>query len=177
MKKIIICLLLIFLYSCTSIEKDSFTPVSKLMTEGFCFEEGDILILRKKMNLYSRFGHCALVLEGGRVAEYPAYGYGYMESNLSDWLEYCSSRDIIVLRADLTEEQKEEFRDLVQNYSYSKYGAFNKKFTTKEFYCSSYIWRIYYEMGIDLNEDFKFFIFPYDFVKSRYLKQIKMQEN
>lgn len=176
MKKLFITIILLLFTACSNIQKNNFIPVKEILNKGFTFEPGDILILKKKLNLYSSFGHSAIVLGGGRVAEYPAYHYGYVEVGLSEWLEYCSDREIIVLRASLSEEQKSELEKLTLKYSTAKYGAFNKKFTTSEFYCSSYIWRIYYELGFDLNKDFSFFVLPYDFLKSNYLQKMKMQE-
>ena len=176
MKKVIFILILLFFVGCTHLEKNTFTPVPEILNKGFTFEPGDILILKKKMNFHSEFGHSALVLEGGRVAEYPAYGYGYVEVGLNEWLEYCSSREIAILRAPLSDKQKIEFMQLIEEYSTAKYGVFNRKFGTEEFYCSSFVWRIYYDLGFDLDKDFKFLVLPYDFFKSEYLKKVKMQE-
>lgn len=174
MKKIIYILNIVLCISCTNLSKD-FLPVSKIYNEGFVFEEGDILILNKLANIYSLFGHSALVLDGGRVAEYPQYGYGYIEVGLGDWLESSLDRKIIVLRTDLTNNQRKRFVELIEEYSTGRYGIFNKKMSEEEFYCSSFVWKVYYELGIDLKKDFKFFVFPYDFLKSTKVEIVKKE--
>ncbi len=176
MKKIILILILLIFTGCSHLQRNTFTPVTEVLNKGFTFEPGDILILKKKINFHSEFGHSALVLEGGRVAEYPAYGYGYVEVGLSEWLEYCSSREMAVLRVPLSDEQKVEFMKLIEEYSTAKYGVFNRKFGTDEFYCSSFVWRVYYDLGFDLDKNFNFLVLPYDFLKSEYLKKVEMQE-
>lgn len=176
MKKLILFFNLLFLFSCTSVSKKDFSPVKKIYNDGFKFQTGDILILKKQPNFYSIFGHSAIVLDNGKVGEYPAYGYGYIEIGLSDWLESSLDRDIIVLRADLSENQKLNINNSVWNYSSSKYGVINKKMGTDEFYCSSFIWRVYYDLGIDLDKEFKLLVMPYDFLETSELKKIK-EEN
>jgi len=176
MKKLILILNLLFLIACSNISKKEFQPVEKIFNTGFNFQTGDILILKKQSNFYSFFGHSAIVLDNGKVGEYPAYGYGYIEIGLNDWLESTLHRDIIILRTNLSAEQKKALNESIWNYSDSKYGIFNKKMGTDEFYCSSFIWRIYYDLGIDLDKNFKFLVMPYDFLRSKELKQIK-EEN
>lgn len=172
MKKIIILFISLICISCSNIEKNQWTGVSKVLETGFEFEEGDILILNKLPNIYSIFGHSGIVLENGSVGEYPIYGYGFIEVGLADWLESSVDRKIVVLRApNLTNEQKDILRESVDKYAFSKYGIFNKKMGTDEFYCSSFIWRIYYDMGIDLDKDFTYFVVPYDFFNTKLLKK------
>lgn len=177
MKKVILILNLMFLAACNNIEKKTFFPMEKIIDGGFRFQEGDILILNKLPNIYSVFGHSAIVLEGGKVGEFPLYGYGYIEIGLADWMEGSRDREITVLRAYLGENQKNELKKLIKFYSDAQYGIFNKKFSTEEFYCSSFIWRIYFDLGIDLDKTFKFFVLPYDFLRNKNLKKIKPEES
>ncbi len=172
MKKTIFILTLLFAISCTNINKKDFTPVKNLYTNGFSFEEGDILILNKLANMYSVFGHSAIVLDKGKVGEYPMYGYGYIEVGLGEWIESSLDRSIIILRTDLDNEQKEKLKNLIIEYSTGVYGIFNKKISKEEFYCSSFVWKVYYELGIDLKENSNFFVFPYDFLKTDKLKKV-----
>lgn len=175
MKKLIYLLYVLVLLGCNNLEKKTFSPVKEILTNGFKFQEGDILILNKLPSPYSIFGHSSIVLDGGKVGEYPLYGYGYIEIGLTDWLESSINREIIVLRANLTEKQKQDLKKLIFFYSEAKYGIFNKKLSTEEFYCSSFIWRIYYDLGINLDENFVFFVLPYDFLKSKNLMEIKRE--
>lgn len=174
MRKTTLIIISILFFGCANNRK--WEPVKTIYNSGFSFEKGDILILKKKLTPYSLFGHSAIVLDKGRVAEYPAYGYGYIEVGISEWLEATLDRDMIILRPKLNDNQKEQIQNIVENYSYSKYGVINKKFGTSEFYCSSFIWRVYYDLGIDLDKNYKYFTMPYDFLKSPYLEN-KIEEN
>lgn len=174
MKKTILLMISLIFFGCTNNKK--WESVKTIYNKGFSFEQGDILILKKKFTPYSLFGHSAIVLDKGRVAEYPAYGYGYIEVGISEWLEATLDRDLIVLRPKLNETQKNQLQEIIMSYSYSKYGVLNRKFGTSEFYCSSFIWRVYYDLGIDLDKNYKFFTLPYDFLKSTYLEN-KIEEN
>lgn len=176
MKNLILIFNLLFLFSCTNLNKKNFIPMKEVLDKGFSFEVGDILILNKVADFYSIFGHSALLL-GETVVEYPAYGYGCIEASLTEWLEFSANRKITVLRANLDLKQKEQLIQEVYNYSDAKYGVFNRKMGTSEFYCSSFIWRVYYNLGINLDKNFKIFVLPYDFLKSKNLEAIKMQEN
>lgn len=172
MKKTIFILTLLFISSCSNISKKDFTSVESLYKNGFSFQEGDILILNKLPNVYSIFGHSAIVLDKGYVGEYPMYGYGYIEVGLGEWIESSLDRNIIVLRTNLDKEQKEKLKDLIIEYSTGRYGIFNKKMSKEEFYCSSFVWKVYYDIGIDLKENFNFFVFPYDFLKTSKLNKV-----
>lgn len=66
----------------------------------------------------------------------------------------------------------------IDKYSNKKYKiVFNKK-NNDNFYCSQFIWYVYYktaaELGfyLDLDSNKGLFIFPYDFINSQYLKII-----
>lgn len=165
MKKILLILFMLQFISCSNIPKPSFTSGRKFEHQGFSFEVGDVILVKKRANPFAMFGHCAIVYDDGKVAEYPRYGYGCISSSLPDWLSYFSKKEIIVLRANLTETQKEEINFLVYKYSKYKYGVIHSKLASDEFYCSSYIYKIYYDLGIKIS-DFKFLILPYDLYKS-----------
>ena len=91
------------------------------------------------------------------------------------WLE--EGRDILVLRyKDMTDEFRKRLIKNMGKYFGKDYRISSDKMNTEGFYCSQYIWYIYYitaqEMGfeLDLDSDGGPYVLPYDFINSPYLE-------
>jgi hypothetical protein len=183
--KLILLVSLVFFTACSSVQTTPKYEKKERVTwrkmEGSVIvlplEAGDIIIKEKTANPIGMFGHVAIMKDDRTVVDYPKFGNKSYTIDISYWLE--KGRDILVLRyKDMDEEFKKR---LVRNME--KYFGKNYKITTDReniegFYCSQYIWYVYYitakEMGydLDLDSDGGSFVMPYDFINSPYLEII-----
>ena len=181
--KIIILISLLFLTACSSVKtvpkyekKDN---VTWKKVEGSVIvlplEAGDIIIKEKTVNPIGMFGHAAIMKNDRIIVDYPKLGNKSYTIDIDYWLE--EGRDILVLRyKDMTDEFKKRLVKNMEKYFGKDYKIHFNKLNTDGFYCSQYIWYIYYitaqEMGfeLDLDSDGGNFVLPYDFINSPYLE-------
>ncbi len=162
-----------FFLSCSSIDHNWNKSYETLVQYNY-LEVGDIIILNKKFNPYSLFGHSAMVVGQNVIGEYPAYGYNYMERTMPMWFFENFDRKVIVLRhKNMNNDMQKQLLDAVDKYREGKYTVFVGKVNDEKFYCSSWIYKIYLDLGIDLVEDNDFYILPYDFLFSEKLEQVE----
>ena len=181
--KIIVLISLLFLTACSSVQtttkyekKDNVTwkevepPVIVLN-----LEPGDIIVKEKTLNPIGMFGHVAVMKNDKTIVDYPKLGNKSYTIDIDYWLE--EGRDILVLRyKDMTDEFKKRLVKNMGKYFGKDYRISSDKMNTDGFYCSQYIWYIYYitaqEMGfeLDLDSDGGSFVLPYDFINSPYLE-------
>ena len=184
--KILILISLLFLTACSSVQtttkyekKDN---VTWKKVEGSVIvlplEAGDIIIKEKTVNPIGMFGHVAIMKDDRTVVDYPKFGNKSYTIDISYWLE--KGRDILVLRyKDMNEEFKKRLIKNMDKYFGKNYKISSDRLNTDGFYCSQYIWYIYYvtakEMGLelDLDSDGGNYVLPYDFIDSPYLEIIK----
>ena len=109
------------------------------------------------------------------IVDYPKFGNKSYTTDIEYWLE--EGRDILVLRyKDMNDEFKKRLVKNMEKYFGKYYKIHFNKLNTDGFYCSQYIWYIYYitaqEMGfeLDLDSDGGSFVLPYDFINSPYLE-------
>ena len=185
-KIILILISLIFLTACSSVQtvpkyekKDN---VTWKKVEGSIIvlplEAGDIIIKEKTVNPIGMFGHVAIMKDDRTVVDYPKFGNKSYTIDISYWLE--KGRDILVLRyKDMNEEFKKRLIKNMDKYFGKNYKISSDRLNTDGFYCSQYIWYIYYvtakEMGLelDLDSDGGNYVLPYDFIDSPYLEILK----
>ena len=186
LKTIFILISLIFLTACSGVQtvpkyekKDN---VTWKKVEGSVIvlplEAGDIIIKEKTVNPIGMFGHVAIMKDDRTVVDYPKFGNKSYTIDISYWLE--KGRDILVLRyKDMNEEFKKRLIKNMDKYFGKNYKISSDKLNTDGFYCSQYIWYIYYvtakEMGLelDLDSDGGNYVLPYDFIDSPYLEILK----
>ena len=181
--KIIALISLLFLTACSSVQtttkyekKDNITwkevkpPVIVLN-----LEPGDIIVKEKTLNPIGMFGHAAIMKNDRIIVDYPKLGNKSYTIDIDYWLE--KGRDILVLRyKDMNDEFKKRLVKNMEKYFGKNYKISSDKMNTDGFYCSQYIWYIYYitaqEMGfeLDLDSDGGNFVLPYDFINSPYLE-------
>jgi uncharacterized protein YycO len=138
---------------------------------------GDIIIKNKLVkNPMGWYGHSAIVVKPDIMGDYPELGVGYYEIDTYSWL--YEDRKVMVLRyKNFDEKFKNLFVENLTKHTDKGYFISNKT-NTNSFYCSKYIWYIYYitakELGyeLDLDSDGGFMVFPYDLIKSKKLEQI-----
>ena len=186
LKTILILIGLIFLTACSSVQT---TPkyekkenVTWKKVEGSIIvlplEAGDIIIKEKTINPIGMFGHVAIMKDDRTVVDYPKFGNKSYTIDISHWLE--KGRDILVLRyKNMNDEFKKRLVKNMDKYFGKNYKISSDRLNTDGFYCSQYIWYIYYvtakEMGLelDLDSDGGNYVLPYDFIDSPYLEIIK----
>lgn len=186
LKIILVLINLIFLTACSTVQtvpkyekKDNVTwrevepPVIVLPLEA-----GDIIIKEKTINPIGMFGHVAIMKNDRTIVDYPKFGNKSYTIDINYWLE--KGRDILVLRyKDMNDEFKKRLIKNMEKYFGKNYKISSDRLNTDGFYCSQYIWYVYYitaqEMGfdLDLDSDGGAFVLPYDFIDSPYLEIIK----
>ena len=111
------------------------------------------------------------------VYDYPKLGEKSYAVDIDYWLE--KDRKILILRyKNMTDEFRTKLLENMKKYFGKKYEISSNKNNTDGFYCSQYIWYVYYitakELGyeLDLDSDGGKYIFPYDFINSSFLNII-----
>lgn len=180
MKKIFLALILIIFTACTSISKNIWGSSEILNVVNL--QTGDIIIKEKEFNLFGIYGHSGIMRDGNILVDYPQYGSGINIFEIQDWIE--KNRKIIVLRyIGMNEVFRQKLAEKIDYYikSNKKYGISLNKNTDKKFYCSQFIWYLYYktakELGfqLDIDSDRGFLVFPYDFINSKELKIVNSE--
>lgn len=170
MKVIVIFFLFIFV-GCSNVPKKAWRQVNK--EKNFLnIETGDIILKERQLNILGLFGHIGIMKTDRLVVDYPKLGKNIEVIDINYWLE--KDRKFIILRyVGMNKEFKEK---LIKNLD--TYIELNRpykiNFNVKSesgFYCSQFIWYIYYktakELGIDLKKYNSFLFFPYDFIYSK----------
>lgn len=183
--KIIILISLIFLTACSSVQtipkyKKKDNIIWKKIEDFVIIlplETGDIVIKEKTASPIGIFGHAAIMKNDSTIVDYPKLCNKSYTIDISYWLE--KGRNILVLRYKyMNDEFKKKLVKNMEKYFGKNYKISFNKLNTEGFYCSQYIWYVYYitakEMGfeLDLDSNGGNFIFPYDFINSPYLKII-----
>lgn len=183
MKKITLAILVVFLTGCTTTTKNlKWYNSAEMLLYTKKASIGDIIILKKKPDLEKVFGHCSLIVDVNTVGEYCKVfikhkSEDYVETSLKEWIYRNRNREYKIFRF------KDSYYKLIVNklkisnsYKYGKYSIFTKKSNKNKFYCSSWIWEIYKnELGVDIDSDKGVIVFPYDFIGSKYLEEIKIE--
>lgn len=138
---------------------------------------GDIIITSKDWkNPMSWFGHSAVMVSKYKVGEYPELYYGYYETDIILWLR--KKRESTVLRyKNFDEKYKKVFLKNLLKTKDKEYRITNKTDNTS-FYCSQYIWYLYWKTAKDLNYDLDidrdggYFVTPYDLINSDYFYKV-----
>ena len=170
MKGIVVIFLLLFV-GCSNIPKRAWKEVDN--KKNFLnIEAGDIILKKREPTFLGLFGHTGVMKTDRLVVDYPKLGETIKVVDIDYWLE--KDRKFIILRyIGMEEKFKERF---LKNLN--EYIELNRPYkinfdvkSEKGFYCSQFIWYIYYktaiELGVPLKNDNYFLFFPYDFVYSK----------
>jgi uncharacterized protein YycO len=178
---IIITINFIF-FSCTNVtninEKREWQDISTLRDKRDKFEIGDIIIEEKVLTkLGSELGHSAIIVKKDFVGDYTKTNSGYFEEWTYSWL--YEDRKAMVLRYKKFDKKFQKvFEKNIKKYATKEYGAISGKDSDTSFYCSKYVWFIFFitakELGyeLDLDSDGGYLVLPYDFIESEDLVQI-----
>jgi uncharacterized protein YycO len=140
---------------------------------------GDIIITPKNWKKpLSWLGHSALVIGVNKVGEYPQIYSGYRESDLSFWLSQ-KQRFKILRYKKFNQAFEQVFLKHVKLSKYKKYGLTNKH-NKQQFYCSQYIWQIFYQSAqdlgykLDIDKDGGYWVSPYDLLNEHYFNEVAL---
>lgn len=170
MKKLIVFLLLLFM-GCSNIPEKAWNKLDN-KKNFFNIEAGDIIIKEKTPTFLGMFGHTGVMKTDRLVVDYPKLGENIKVVDINYWLE--KDRKFIILRyIGMEKKFKENF---IKNLN--EYLELNKPYkinfdvkSENGFYCSQFIWFIYYktakELNIPLKKENYFLFFPYDFIYSK----------
>lgn len=186
MKKLKIILLLLFFTSCSNIPKKELSWQKSKSNLFYInnLKPGDILIKKKVWySPISWFGHSAVMVSNSEIGEYPKIGKNYIQTNIMDWL--YDNKKIVILRYKFFDEKfKKQFIKNLKKYKTNMYKITFNKYDDTYFYCSKYVWYIYYKTAKDTNyplnfraDKRKYFILPYDLIYSKQFEIIKLNQN
>lgn len=179
---LLIKILLIFIFTaCSSHKKNlKWNNIPTVKKNIDKIESGDIIIKKKRAELYSIFGHSAFFVTKKYIAEVPKIGVGFIYSTLDDW-ETLNSEVIILRYKHMNSKLKYEITKNILNSYGKKYRIFFNKKNNKSYYCSQFIWEIFYRSGkkynldIDLDYNGGFFVTPYDLLYHEDLEIIELE--
>lgn len=171
--KIIILFFLLIFTSCSNIPKNSWKKINNTNNKIFFnIETGDIILKKRQSNFLGLFGHVGVMKTPRLVVDYPKLGESLRVTDINYWLE--QDRDFIILRyIGMNKLFEKNFIEILNKYIKLKRPYkinFNLK-TDNGFYCSQFIWFIFYQtenkLYINNLKDDSFLFFPYDFVYSK----------
>lgn len=141
---------------------------------------GDIIIKDKRGNPLTWFGHAAIVIEDGNIGDYPKIGVNYYEIDSYSWL--YEKRGVVILRYRYYDERFQiKIMENLEKYNKGKYRIHLDKRSNKNFYCSQFVWIVYYmtakELGyeLDIDSDGGKLVTPYDILYSSDLEQVYIE--
>ncbi len=179
--KILLLFSLIFIFSaCSNISNKNIKWKEIDSSKGtfFTFKTGDIILKEKRFSPIGMFGHCGIMKNDWVLVDYPKLGEKSYNIDVDLWLE--ENRDILILRyKNMNEIFEKKLVENLEKYSGKKYKIVFDKKNSDTFYCSQFIWFVYYitaqELGFNLDIDSNkgIIVFPYDFINSKELKIIK----
>lgn len=136
-------------------------------------QNGDILITKSSHTLFIRHGHAGMVVdkEAGLVLEALGYQQPSRLESLEKWNYYPTVKVLRLKNVDeevieqLVEKAKSEYVDL-------KYRLFANKSNRHATHCSDIIWKVFQEIGIDLDSNGGYFVMPKDICESPWLEEV-----
>lgn len=175
--KVIIFFVMI-LGGCSALPDDRrWEDVSYVMYQTEKLRTGDIIVKNKKWDPLSWYGHAAVMIDEINIGDYPKMGVGYYEVDSFSWL--YEDRKVMVLRyRHFDQKFKEAFLKNLINAKDGKYRIVFDKKNNMNFYCSQFVWYLYWKTArdlgyeLDLDSDRGILVMPYDFIKSPHLEQI-----
>ncbi|MGL5355095.1 MAG: YiiX/YebB-like N1pC/P60 family cysteine hydrolase [Cetobacterium sp.] len=142
-------------------------------------QTGDIILKNKMItDPLSWLGHSSVMINDSYIGDFPMPGKNYYTISVKAWLNE-TNRKIVVLRyKGFNEEFKQKFLENIKLYGNGKYKTSFFKKNSTDFYCSKFIWFLYYKTALEMNYSLDLdsnkglIIFPYDFLNSFDLEQI-----
>jgi len=179
--KISLLVVFLFILGCTGLPEDKrWDTAENVRVQTYKLQVGDIIVKNKKPNPLSWYGHAAIMVDEDTIGDYPKIGIGYYEIDPYSWL--YENRKVVVLRYKNFDERFK--KKLLKNIEASKgkgYWVGLNKENDKRFYCSQFLWYLYWKTAkdlgyeLDLDSDGGPLVFPYDFLRSEDLYQVPFE--
>ena len=157
---------MIFFSGCSNLSKIGnreipWMDARDLRKKFYMLEIGDIIVKNRVVSSpFSWFGHAGVVISPWSIGEYPMIGEGFIEFPTVWWLD--EDRKVTVLRYRyMNREFSKRFLQNIKRYSNRGYRITFNKYNSHEFYCSQYVWFLYYQTAKELKDPH----FDYDFKK------------
>ncbi len=138
---------------------------------------GDIIITNKDWrNPLSWFGHSAIMISKYKVGEYPQLCTGYYETDVILWLSKKEKFTALRYKA-FNKKFKATFLKNISKTKNEQYKIVEKT-NNNAFYCSQYIWYLYWKTAkdlgydLDIDKDGGYFVTPYDLSNSKYFDKV-----
>lgn len=182
LKLLIIISITFIFFSCSNVSKidenRQWQNISDIRDKMDQLRVGDIIIEEKKMTKFgSQLGHAAIVVKKGFIGDYTGTNSGYFEEDAYSWL-YEDRKAMVLRYKGFDEKFKEAFEKNIKKYADRKFGPLGGRYSDTHFYCSKYVWYMFFitakDLGykLDLDTNDGFLVYPYDFIESEDLDQI-----
>lgn len=187
MKNIYI-LLIVVLFGCTNNSKNIKWQGTRIVPAKDNIEDkidwsrakvGDIVLKEADGRYLGWFGHIGILVSKEWVAEIPRFGAEVYLTHISKW---DSERRIALLRyKKINPDFIDKLNSRIDDNIGKPYRIFSKKYS-EGFYCSQFVWNMYYftskqlDFILDIDSNGGFFVFPKDILMSKELKIIDIVE-
>lgn len=162
-------------------------PVSLFTLEEQCVDEehqpiacqqltdiqtGDILVTKSNHTFFYRHGHAGVVVDAkeGLVLEALGYGEGSTFEPLEKWNDYPTVK---VLRLKEGIEEDALSYQNIEKFLGIDYHLLAKKTDLTATHCADIVWKVFNQMGIDLDSNGGYFVTPKDIANSPYLFEVE----
>lgn len=167
----------LFLSGCASLDEKWSIDQQSFKANTSNLKIGDIIITSKDWKRpMSWFGHSAVMVSKYKVGEYPEPCYGYYETDIILWLR--EKKEFTALRyKKFDAEFKTAFLNNLPETKDKKYRITSKT-DNGSFYCSQYIWYLYWKTAkdlgrvLDIDKNGGYLVTPSDLLNSKYFDKV-----
>ncbi|MCQ8211101.1 YiiX/YebB-like N1pC/P60 family cysteine hydrolase [Cetobacterium somerae] len=180
-KKFYLFVFLLFMIIGCSNTNYKWQSTQTAISNSYKLQTGDIIVKDKLItDPMSWLGHSSVMISDTHIGDFPMPGSEYYTISVNAWLNE-PNREVIVLRYPYFNQKfKEAFLKNVEKYGHGKYKTSFFKQKDSDFYCSKFVWFLYYKTAkdlgytLDLDSNKGIIVFPYNFLNSPHLKQVNL---
>lgn len=177
-KKLGLFFIVITIIGCSN-KSYTWQPTQNAINNSSSLKVGDIIIKDKLVtDPISWLGHSSVIVSEDIIGDFPKLGQTYYTIDINSWLNE-PNRNVIVLRYKYFDDRfRQKFLENIDIYGKGKYKISFSKKNSDNFYCSKFIWFLYYKTAqdlgykLDLDSDGGLIVFPYDFLNSPFLEEV-----
>jgi hypothetical protein len=168
----------LFLSGCASLDEKLSIDKKTFKENTNNLQMGDIIITSKNWKRpISWFGHSAVMASKYKVGEYSGFRYDYYETDIILWLK--KKKAFTALRYKHFDNKFKNIFLKNLNETKNKEYKITNKTDSSSFYCSQYIWYLFWKTAKDLNYNLDidknggYFVTPYDLLNSNYFDKVE----
>ncbi|MEG0299999.1 hypothetical protein [Cetobacterium sp.] len=176
--KIICYFTLLMIIGCSNNTRKWY-PTKTAIYNSSSFQVGDIIVKDKLItDPISWMGHSSVIVDDNIIGDFPKLGEKYYTIDINSWLNEPERRVVVLRYEHFDESFKQKFLENIKLYGKGKYKMSFSKKTPNNFYCSKFVWFLFFKTAqdlgynLDLDSDGGPIVFPYDFLKSPLLKEV-----